>query len=283
MPEGPEAHTIARKLSPLITGKDLIAVTVNEVTLQQGCEYLVLPLKVCAVYARGKRVLFVMERGVFVTFLGMTGRWCWNPGENSKPHLTLTFECGGAESGTNSELLMLHYLDPRRFGMVSYYFEEAPFREYFAGIGPDLLSETPTPEQYICTLRNVAQNQGKGRKRKIPTLTSWLLEQKYYSGVGNYLKSEILYRAGLNPQRTIDQLSDEEVLRMYTASVEIIQLSYQHGGLTLRDYWSPNGERGTYPCEIYGRNGQRDKHQFLIQSYKDENGRNTFWVPEIQR
>ncbi len=279
MPEGPESHTIASKLRPNLVNLFLIEVKVNTPTVQQDLRLLSLPLKVLEVYARGKRVLFVMERGIFVTFLGMTGRWTWSLTEGVMPHLSFTFS-RTSDSGLDEEVRVLHYLDVRKFGMVSYYIEYVPFQKYFSSIGPDMLSEPPTFEKYLQTMREVCEKRAK-RGNKVLTLTGWLLDQKYYSGVGNYLKSEILYFARLDPHRGINQLTDEEVFRMYQCTLDVMKLSYFNGGLTISDYWSPDGNPGTYQCMIYMRAGQRDVHGFEIKSYKDD-GRTTFWVPELQ-
>ena len=58
------------------------------------------------------------------------------------------------------------------------------------------------------------------RKMKLKTL---LMDQKFISGIGNIYSDEILWAAGLRCDRPSDQLTSQEMRRLYRAMQEVLQ------------------------------------------------------------
>jgi formamidopyrimidine-DNA glycosylase len=52
--------------------------------------------------------------------------------------------------------------------------------------------------------QNFIEKLDKYPKKTLPEI---LMDQKMFSGIGNYIKSECLYRAKLNPHRTVNSIS----------------------------------------------------------------------------
>ena len=75
---------------------------------------------------------------------------------------------------------------------------------YLAKLGPDVLRATP--QEVLALL----QDQ-KHRRRQLSGL---LLDQGFFAGVGNYLRSEILFIAGLHPHRRPMDCRDDELERL---------------------------------------------------------------------
>ena len=103
------------------------------------------------------------------------------------------------------------------------------------------------------------------------------MDQQVLSGVGNYLKAEILYAAHIAPTRKVGTLSSEEVLQLLSALRTIPRAALAAKGMTLRDYSSPDGDAGGYQfaLKVYGKKG--------ASRLKTPDGRITYWDPKMQK
>ena len=120
-----------------------------------------------------------------------------------------------------------------------------------------------------------------GNRIKKKEISDFLLEQKYFSGVGNYLKSDILYHARIKPDRTLESLNDQEVKNLLDSTMFIMHESLKHGGLTIKSFWSPTGKKGVYPTLVYERAFDFNGFPVIKSTFKDK--RSTYWVQEIQK
>jgi len=71
-------------------------------------------------------------------------------------------------------------------------------------LGPDPLSKDWNREEALKRLK-------KFSNEKIGVV---LLDQSVIAGIGNILRNEILFRAGINPERTVQSLSEREITRL---------------------------------------------------------------------
>lgn len=95
---------------------------------------------------------------------------------------------------------------------------------YIAKLGPDTLDVTFTPAAV-----ETRALSAPFRRRQFATL---LLDQGFLGGIGNYLRTEILYVAGIHPsQRPVD-CSAEQMAAFAEAALALPQQSYRHGGIT---------------------------------------------------
>ena len=102
--------------------------------------------------------------------------------------------------------------------------EEHPFLQR---IGPDILNPN-------LTWREVAERlQSKTFAGR--ALNSVYLDQAFLAGLGNYLRSEILFVAGIHPARKARELSKGEIGKLARATLDISQRSYASQGVTLPD------------------------------------------------
>jgi formamidopyrimidine-DNA glycosylase len=258
MPEGPEVAVVADELQ-FLTDCYLVNVNCRYDKLFRLQTNLNLPIKINCVYSRGKKVIFQTDNCLIVTSLGMTGRYAYQVGEHT--HVCLTFT-------KDNQSFALYYDDIRRFGNIIVYPLDANLE-----IGPDLLQAAKSNiyldfSQYVNSYLRYPNKQ----------IAVALLEQKIVSGIGNYLKSEILYSAQIHPFRLVNSLTMEEWQKLWQYSHSLILYSYQCGGLTISDYISPSGKRGNYPPLVYGKN--IDNFGRTILKENDKNGRSTFWVAE---
>jgi len=70
------------------------------------------------------------------------------------------------------------------------------------------------------------------------------MNQKRVSGIGNYLKCEVLYAAKISPFRKVKDMSVEELMEVYKYMKIIPLASLKAKGVSIRDYNLPGGEVG---------------------------------------
>src|SRR5699024_3316892 len=80
---------------------------------------------------------------------------------------------------------------------------------YIRKLGPDVLHPKTTPGDILDRFRNK-----RFQNRRLTTL---LLDQGFLSGLGNYLRSEILFIAGIHPSYKLKDCSNEQIERLANA------------------------------------------------------------------
>lgn len=286
MPEGPEVRRMAESLQARLAGKSVLRISLTSKSryFKTGIlqsEQLKYPLDIIQITSRGKRIIFhcrhldhvtqVCTPFWLVSFLGMEGRWQFVPGSHSGVEVTI-----GHSIYTKPILrvreTIVYFNDTRHFGALIICTTLAELQTTFSRIGPDLLSDTITLENYV----TVARQKGLSNKE-----VAWfLMEQKYFSGVGNYLKAEILYQSRIHPGRTMSTLNDRDLERLYNNTLSIIHDSYKNGGLTIATYADANGVTGKYERKIYNKQVDPLGNPIIRQEFSDK--RTTHWVPGLQ-
>lgn len=100
---------------------------------------------------------------------------------------------------------------------------------FLARLGPDLLSEEVTPADVLARL-----TMKQFYRRSLGAL---LLDQGLVAGLGNYLRSEILFFARLHPrQRPADMTHDQQVT-LANLIVDITRQAYELAGVTNTPAW----------------------------------------------
>ena len=271
MPELPEVETVCRQLREQT--KTLGAVTKLHLfrpdlrwPIPKNLPQKLRDQKVHDVTRRGKYILFHLPKGYLLSHLGMTGSWRFE--KNLKEfrkhdHLFLQFE--------NGQQLVFH--DPRRFGVLDWA-DSPETHELLKDLGPEPLSEQLT-ENYLW------QNT---RKRQVP-IKSWLMNNNNVVGIGNIYASEILFLSKIKPLRKAAQLKQTEVPTLLTSIRQVLQAAIDHGGSTIRDYVSSDGEAGSYQDnhQVYERDGEPCRVCLTAISVKALSGRSTYWCKTCQK
>lgn len=102
--------------------------------------------------------------------------------------------------------------------------EEQHQHAFLAKAGPDILSEDVTEDQLFNRIQSKTF-----RNRKWASL---LLDQQFVAGNGNYLRSEILFIAGVNPESRPVDCSEEQQMLVAKAMIQLTKQSYETGGIT---------------------------------------------------
>jgi formamidopyrimidine-DNA glycosylase len=226
--------------------------------------------KITKVDRRGKYLLFHLDDGdVLVAHMGMSGRFL-RGNKRVAPiqhtHVVITFQQGGD----------LRFIDPRTFGelFVTHADELGKVSE-LAHIAIDPLETPFTWQQFSFQLAE--------RKSKLKSL---LMDQKFISGLGNIYSDEVLFAAGLRHDRMSDELSSQEVRRLYRALQEVVQESIRFRGTTLNDeaYVDLYGKPGEYQSElkVYGRQGEPCRRCRTPIAAVRLGGRKSYFCPQCQ-
>ncbi len=277
MPELPEVEVMRRDLEKEVVGRKVKAVEVNgmrSIRRYRQRKQFIDPLvgrKFTGVERRGKYLLVKLDDGeVLVIHLGMSGQLRRAAGtkEPMAKHtqVVITFTQGG----------QLRFVDPRTFGeMFVTSVEGIDDVEELAHLGLDPLESAMSWDRFGDL---VAQRHGK--------LKPTLMDQKFIAGIGNIYSDEILHTAGLRWDHMSDELTPEEVRRLYRAVIEVLQDGVKYRGSSLADeqYVDLHGKKGSYQehHQVYAREGEsclRCRREIVREKVS---GRSTFYCPYCQ-
>jgi len=210
-------------------------------------------------------VLYINSR------LGLEGKWSLKEGNHTRFCLYLYRYLTNIKGITKIENVILYYDDSINYGGIDI-LSEQQYQRKIKEIGPDLLSENIN--------YNIWYNIIKNGRLKQKQICNFLMDQKKFSGIGNYLKSEILYRSKIRPDRVLSSISDDEINTLYNVTLQTIKEAYLAGGLTIKSFWSPDGQRGMFPVHVYKKEIDPLGNSIVAEKFKD--GRTSYWVPKIQ-
>ena len=277
MPELPEVETIRRELDREVTGKRIKTVDVNgarSVRRHTNKKQFITRLegaKITGVKRKGKYLLASLDTGdLLVIHLGMSGQLLRtaNKDEVAKhTHVIITFTQHG----------QLRFIDPRTFG------------EMFVTT-PDELNQQ-VPELATLGLDPVEEpinwaDFGRLLLSRSMKLKAFLMDQSIVAGVGNIYSDEILFDAGLRYDRTTNELTTQEMRRLYRALVSILHDAIKFGGSTLADqqYVDLHGKAGEYQDhhQVYARDKQACHRCRAVISKAKFQSRTTYFCPGCQ-
>jgi endonuclease-8 len=215
-PEGPEVAVIADGLKAIMEGKMLNLIVFTESTKHERLDEIVLPQRITEVKSYGKKIIFTLESGtVIVNSLLMSGGWTLE----SNDYVKFTFLL--------EDHLEVHYTSTRNLAKTIVLFDDEEKKKFYKKLGPDLLKEDIAKEVYIERMRAMTKKR-KGSKPFL--LCDALLEQKIFVGLGNYLRADVMYDAKLPPDINVQELTDEQLEKLYISTIKIIRKSYQAQG-----------------------------------------------------
>lgn len=279
VPELPEVETIRRDLEKEVVGRRIKEVAVGgmrSIRRHPNKKHFISKLeghKITSVGRKGKYLLVGLDGpDILVVHLGMSGQLLRGRGRAKDPvpkhtHVTITFTQGG----------VLQFVDPRTFGEMF----TAPVDELESqvaelahlGFDPvdDVLSWTTFGERLV------------SRRTKLKTL---LMDQRFIAGLGNIYSDEILWAAGLRYDRASDNLSSQEIRRLWRAIAEVLQEALKHRGSTLSDqqYRDVFAKPGDYQRfhNVYDREGQACRRCRSTIVKVKANGRSAYLCPQCQ-
>lgn len=219
MPEGPEIRLAADRVADVLVGEVLEGVELAFPALKRF-ERTLTGCRVVAVDTHGKAMLTRFDNGLTLySHNQLYGRWYTaRRGETPDTRRSLRVALHTAErsallySASDVEVLDRESVASHRF---------------LSKLGPDLLDPGLEANEIADRL---ADERFRGR-----SLAALYLDQSFVAGLGNYLRSEILFCAGLAPERKAGSLNGCERRRLAAETLRLGWRSYRTRGVTLDD------------------------------------------------
>lgn len=245
MPELPEVESVRSGLVDLVSERTIGEVTVRwkNIIKEPKSELFQEKLEgqtIETIRRRGKFLLFILTDYVLISHLRMEGKFRLETAAtplSKHTHVVFTLDNGQE----------LRYLDVRKFGKMSLINKgELLNNPSLTSLGPEPVEEDLSIKWMIDYL------SGKNR-----VIKACLLDQRLVAGVGNIYADEILYDAGIRPDRKASSLNDEEISVLRSSIVRIMKEAVEAGGTTIRTYANAYGREGSYQnsLKIYGKAG----------------------------
>jgi endonuclease-8 len=216
MPEGPEIWRAADNISQTISNKEITKLFFAFDELKIYEEQL-LGNKVISVTPRGKAIITTFDNGLnLYSHNQLYGKWIMakdgnEPNTNRSLRVAIKTQNGAAFLYSASEIEMLNE-------------EEIKSHDYIEKLGPDVVHPETTYEEVLARYQSETF-----RNRKLATL---LLDQGFLSGVGNYLRSEIMFCAKVDPNNRPKDCTEQQLKDLAKYSLELSRRSYETGGIT---------------------------------------------------
>jgi len=255
MAEGDTIHRVARRLHAALAGRVTDEVRApSQRTAGAGWPERLEGRSVRAVHAYGKHLMLRFEGELTLhSHLRMTGSWQlshagarWHRGRS---RAWLALRCGATEAvqfdGPVLELL-----------------SEAVVRRRLAALGPDILASEFDARRALSRLRTEDPTRSLGEA---------LLGQRAVAGIGNVWKSEACFAAGVDPWRSVAEVSDAQVLTVLEYAREHMRRS-ACGGIGMRPH--AVYRRAGRPCPRCGAP--------LTGRGQGEHNRVTYWCQACQ-
>lgn len=274
MPEGPEVTFLTEFIKGSLQSNTLTSISflkgryVNHGPPQGYLSFAKeLPMRCICVQNKGKVIFMYFQKGwCIVSKLGMSGWWYEKGGEPTwkSVYPNIVFHIRRRTLPSHDLL----YSDFRNFGTLAFLKTDETIRKELDNIAPDIVAPTTDWRIFKQRLSSIS-----------PSKAQWLIEdalidQKLLvSGIGNYLKSEVLYGARISPHRKLAEVSKDEwrnlfdmmkktVLRMSNALKRKAETAYFDAMMVYMKKTDPFGN--------------------TISVTYSKHGRATYWVPRLQ-
>ncbi len=303
MPELPEVETTKRGLQKEIAGLFIRGVWTDLATKDKrkhdtisNPRYFakfkkeIIGRKILSAERRAKNILINLSGGrTMLVHLKMTGHLLygkyifskkenrWMPKDQKGP-LSDPFNRFLRVVFTLSNGKELALSDMRKFGKITLLDSKtAHDSKHLSGIGPEPLEKS-------FGFENFKERLAKKLNGKIKTV---LLDQTVIAGIGNIYSDEILWRAGVRPERKVSAIREPELKLMFKAMKETLQKGINFGGDSMSDYRNIYGLPGKFQSEhqAYRRTGKKCRkpncHGKIVR--KVMGGRSAHYCPAHQK
>lgn len=305
MPELPEVQTTVSGLQSVLPGKTIVDVWTNWPKMFRENSFAkfkkeTVGKKVLSVKRRGKHILINLFGNItIIIHMKMTGHLLYGKykrtydlqsttnNKNSKKEKWVPNQSGPLNDPFNrfvhvvfslSNGKHLAFSDTRKFGKVV--FAETSKLSH----SPHLAHLGPEPLEKNFDYKVFTERINKKPRGKIKTV---LMDQGIIAGIGNIYSDEMLWRAGIHPEKKVEQLNSKIIKELFKAMKGVLRGGIEFGGDSMSDYRNIFGLRGHYQekhhayqkkgewCEKRGCNG--------IIERKIVGGRSAHFCPKHQR
>ena len=168
------------------------------------------------------------------------------------------------------------YNDPRRFGFFQIIENKNALKERFKHLGPEPFDKKFNLNYVLSFFKN-----------KNKDIKSFLLDQKFVSGIGNIYASEILFLSKIYPFKQAKLLSKNDCKKIILNSKKILHTAIIKGGSSIRNFQDVSGALGRYQKEfkVYQQEGKGCKTFGCLGIIKKKivSNRSTFFCDSCQK
>nr|MDK2850418.1 formamidopyrimidine-DNA glycosylase [Candidatus Cloacimonadota bacterium] len=267
MPELPEVQTVLNGVCQVLNGRQVLSIVSyypGTVIWDEALDSHPFPADFISGMRRGKYMILHFSKDVsLIVHLRMTGKLVFETALidiHRHERARIELDDGSA----------LRFIDPRTFGKITVINTEN-LEKFLPQLGPEPLGKDFTP-QYLYQ---------KTRLRSAP-IKNLLLDQSIVAGLGNIYTCELLYRAGVRPQRISKSITHKEANLIIRHSKEILMEAIAVGGTSISDYRQVDDKRGEFQnfLKIYQK-------KLCPLGHDVENirlaGRSSFFCPKCQK
>jgi len=248
-----------------------------------------LPLKVRDVQTKGKFLYIEFEESHWLlSTLGLSGGWTWCPHNKTTcefPKIVEHLDTAAYEAKVlkhlNVELKTaagsLFFYDVLSFGTLKAIDNEATLAKRLATIGPDMST---------ITLPEFKERMAKATQSK--TVGTVLMDQHLISGIGNYLRADVLWLCKISPFRKMSAITADDLKRLWSATRFLIWAKYDYKkGLKTHAIPHDHPKRPEdYDREFYVYMQTKDPQGHPVKREELSVGsqkRTIHWVPAVQK
>ncbi len=142
------------------------------------------------------------------------------------------------------------YNDPRRFGFFQLIENKNALKERFKHLGPEPFNKKFNLNYVSSFLKD-----------KNKDIKSFLLDQRFVSGIGNIYASEILFLSKIDPFKPAKLLTKKDCKKIILNSRKVLYKAIIRGGSSIRNFQDISGKLGEYQKEfkVYQQEGNECK------------------------
>lgn len=269
MPEGPEIRRAADALARAVVGEPLTLVRLAFPRLKRH-ERALRGRRIESITPHGKALLTCFDNGLTLySHNQLYGVW--------------RVVAAGERPATSRSLRVV--LETRQCAILLYSASDVELwpsdrvhqHPFLRRLGPDVLDPALRPAAVAARLAEV---RFAGR-----SLAALLLDQSFLAGMGNYLRSEVLFEAGLAPSRRPRDLAAAQRRRLAAALLAVPRRSYRTRGIEpahgmKADYLTDTP--GAFRFRVFDRAGQPCEGCGAPVRREEWAGRRLYWCPACQ-
>ncbi|MDA9085004.1 bifunctional DNA-formamidopyrimidine glycosylase/DNA-(apurinic or apyrimidinic site) lyase [Candidatus Pelagibacter sp.] len=287
MPELPEVEIVKQSLAKKIEQKKIKKVIIKNRNLRfkipQKFEELLKNKIIKKITRFSKYLILNFSDGSFcLIHLGMSGTIHLIKKNNLNKFTNVSFYNSPTLPKKHNHVeiqfqsLKVIYNDPRRFGFFKFVNNKQELINRFRHLGPEPFFKNFNFKYLSKYFFN--------KKRDIK---SFLIDQRFVSGIGNIYASEILFLSKIKPTKSAMKLSEKDCKKIISFSKSVLKKAILKGGSSIRDFKNTQGKKGNFQKEfkVYQRENQnclRNKCTGKIKKIFISN-RSTFFCNTCQK
>ena len=244
MPELPEVETVRTVLAPLLTDRKIIDVQIRnpQVIAAPAPEEFAAFIKgqtISGLSRKGKFLRLHLSDGTLTVHLRMTGCLLFEP--HTVPLEKHTHVLFSLDDGNE-----LRYEDVRRFGKFWYAKTDEPDTSGAENLGIE-------PFDSALTAQYLREKCAFGKK----TIKQALLDQSIIAGIGNIYSDEILFSAGIRPDKPCNALTEQDFEHLAAIIPKRLAFFIDKNSISFEEYLTSKGKeyRNTPFLQVYGKAG----------------------------